>query len=118
LGGRGLEGGALEGGAQPAADEGLPRVFDPHARAVDIGEAKRAAAHAVDVVEEKMKGLACRLVDAVDVDRADAVLLVDGQVFGPPVNLTGRGEDDRDLRIDGAADLEQGRLGPGADVRI
>src|SRR5207245_8308873 len=64
-----LERPALDDGAQPDADEGLPRVGYPHPRTVGVGQAQRRAAQAIDALIEQVEGLGRRLVDAVDVDR-------------------------------------------------
>ena len=51
-------------------------------------------AHAVHLAVEEVVPLAGGLVDAVDVDRADRVLLVDGQVLRAAVDLPRAREDD------------------------
>ncbi len=48
--------GALDGEADEPADEALPIVPDQLTRAVDVGQAQRAGAHAEDVVVEEMVG--------------------------------------------------------------
>src|SRR5437899_1671390 len=60
-------------------DEPLATVFDQLPRAVDVRQAKRARAHAEDVVVQKVVVLARGFVDAVDVRWPDEVRLGDGQ---------------------------------------
>ena len=56
---------------------------------------KTDAEQFVNVAVKSVVKLAGHLVDAVDVDRAETVPLVDRQLFRPTINLTGAGEDHR-----------------------
>ena len=72
----------------------------------------------VHVVEQQMIGLAGHLVDAVDVGRAQRVLLVDRQVARPAVDLARAGMHDRDLRRHLAARFEQLQLRRAIDREV
>ena len=65
------------------------------AGAVDVGEAQRRRPQVVDRRVEQVELLARQLVDAVHVDRARRVVLVDGQVLRTAVHLAGRRLHDR-----------------------
>ena len=79
---------ALERKPDEPADEALPVVPNQLARTVDVRETQRAGANAEHVVVEQVVILAGGLVDAVDVYGADEMILVNGQPFGPSVNLS------------------------------
>src|SRR6185369_17745841 len=78
----------LERETDEPADEALAIVTNQLPRAVDIGQAQRAGAHAEDVVVDEMVVLAGRLVDAIDIGRSNQVRLTDRQRIGTAVDLT------------------------------
>lgn len=102
----------------PHAEEGLAGVLDAHTRPDGVGEAQRAGADAVHVVVEDMVPFAGHLVDAVDVDGADGVVFIHGQIVGFAVNLPRSGEYDADARIGVPAGFEDGKLRLAVDVQI
>lgn len=89
-----------------------------HTRPDGVGEAQRAGADAVHVVVEDMVPFAGHLVDAVDVDGADGVVFIHGQIVGFAVNLPRSGEYDADARIGVPAGFEDGKLRLAVDVQI
>ncbi len=62
--------------------------------------------------------LACNLVDAVNVDRADRVVLVCRQVLRFAVYLTGAGKYDFNVRIIVPARLQDEQLGSGVYLEV
>jgi hypothetical protein len=74
-------------------------VLQQLARPVDVRQAQRAGADAEHVVVDEVVVLAGRLVDAVDVGRADQVRFGDGQAVGTAVDLPRAREDDLDAGI-------------------
>ena len=109
---------ALDRQADEPADEALAVVPDQLTRAVDVGQAQRAGAHAEDVVVEQVVVLAGGLVDAVDVGRPDEMRLVDRQAVGPAVDLSRAGVDHPHAGIVLAAGLEHRELRAAVDVEI
>src|SRR6185312_939416 len=103
---------------QPDAEEILARILDPHSRAIDVGQAQRAALDPVDVAEQQVVALAGDLVDAVDVGRTQRVRLVDREVLRPAVDLPRARMDDRYLGRDRAAGFQQVKLGGRVDREI
>ena len=92
-------------------DETEAVVADELARAVGVRQPQADGARAVEPMVEQVVVLGGQLVDAVDVERRDAVLLVQRQVDGAAVNLTRAGEDDLDVRVEVAARLKQRERG-------
>ncbi len=109
---------ALDELADPPAQEGLPGVPHPHARAVRIGQAQGAGADAIDVVIDDVVPLPRRLVDAVDVDGAHQMPLIHRQVVRHPVDLARAGIHDLDAGIVLAAGFQDRELGAAVDVQV
>ena len=99
-------------------DEPLATVFDQLPRAVDVRQAKRARAHAEDVVVQQVVVLARGFVDAVDVRWPDEVHFGDGQRFGPAVHLARAGEHELRFRVVVATRLENRQLTATVDLEI
>ncbi len=108
----------LEQPADPDADECLPRVFDPHARAVSVRETQGAGGQIVNVVVQDVVELAGQFVDAVDVDGAERVPLIDGEPLGPAVNLPRAGKHDADPRVDLPARFQDRKLRAAVDLQV
>ena len=69
-------------------------------------------------MEQEVIGLACHLVDAVDIGRAQRMCLVDRQIARPPVYLPRPGMDDRDPRGYRPAQFEQLQLRHAIDREV
>src|SRR5713226_7127170 len=104
--------------SDPHAQEGLPRVLDPHARAVRIGQPERHRAHSVDIAVEDVVPLAGHLVDAVDVGGPEQVPLVHREILGPAIDLSGARVDDANRGVVATAGLQDEQLRAAVDLQV
>jgi hypothetical protein len=113
-----VEGMSLDEEAYPDTEEGLAGIADAHAGAVGVGEAEGGGANIVDVVVEDVVPFAGHFVDAVDINGAEEVVFVYGEVVWFAIDLACAGEDDFDGGVVFAACFEDGKLGAAIDVEI
>jgi hypothetical protein len=108
----------LHGGPDEPADEALPTVTIQPAWAVHVRKPERARAKTEDVAADEVIELGGGPVDAVDVGRPYATVLVDGKRGGSPVDLAVSGEYDLRGRVVSAACLQERELGATVQLEI
>src|SRR5260370_5140608 len=111
-----LERVALDEQTNPDAHESLPRILDPHPWADGVGEAQGAGPDIVNIVVKNVILLTRDLVHAVDVHRAEQMILVNGEVLRFAVNLASAGVDDFDGGDVFAAGFHDWNLGAGNHI--
>ena len=99
-------------------EESLVVVAQALAWSVHVGQAHDRASDPVDLPVQEVELLGRVLRDAVDVDRCDGMVLVDGQVLRLAEELPRRREHDRDIRVVVAQPFEQRDLAARVDVEV
>src|SRR5580700_341720 len=109
---------ALEEQANPNAHKRLPRVLDSHPRSIRVRQPQDARRQLVDVIVQTVIKLARQLVDAVDVDGTQRMPFIDGQPFGPAVDLARAGKHNPRGRVEFPTRLENRELGAAIDLEV